>query len=94
MRVRADPCVAVLALEVNAWASLQHLRDVPDLEAEVVHHASLRVSRRGPLGERDQHAWEPHGGQPTLLDDHAAEVVDPQLLVDLDVCDVQVHGNC
>ena len=51
----------------------------------------LGTTRGLGLPEGDQHAGQLDRHERALLHDEPAEMLDPQLLMDLDVADVQVH---
>jgi hypothetical protein len=57
----------------------------------VIHHGSLGTAGGLSLAKGDQHAGQLHRDQRSLLHDDAAEMLDPELLVDFDVLDVQMH---
>ena len=70
---------------------LEVVCDVSHLHAEVIHGGACGAAGRLGLPQRDQHARNLDNGQRTLFDEHTTELLDPELLVNLHVANVEMH---
>ena len=86
LRPREDVCHG----KIGRASPVQRRRDVPDLEAEVIHHAAPGVSGGLPLGEYEQEVRVLDGDEWSFLNDLTSELLHPQPLIELQIGDVEV----